>query len=120
VGLIMASESVVAHDMVSMAWLLENRTHLPEEKKAGFIDNSPVVARLANYWVVSKLGGVKPAIASDKLVKNELKTIWDDRVLNQAYKILGGVPKLTFHDVGGSLPTDLKNRLTIATSPFFS
>ncbi len=57
IGLVIASESVVAHDMVSLAWLLENRHHIPADKKGQFVDNSPLVAWLGNYWVVHKLGG---------------------------------------------------------------
>ena len=112
-GLIIASESVVAHDMVSLAWLLENRRRIPASQKDGFVDTNPIVARLANYWVVSKLGGLKPAIASDKLIKNDLKTVWDDRVLNRACNIFGGVPKLTLRTVNKSLPADIKNRLSV-------
>jgi uncharacterized protein (DUF362 family) len=111
-GIIIASESVVAHDMVSLAWLLENRRHLPTDKKDGFVDASPLVARLANYLVVGKLGGFKPTIASDALIKNELKTIWDDRVLNHAYRISGGVPRLTIDALGGTLPADLQKLLS--------
>ncbi|MCK9364032.1 MAG: DUF362 domain-containing protein [Syntrophales bacterium] len=32
-GLVIASESVVAHDMVSLAWLMENRRNIPADKK---------------------------------------------------------------------------------------
>ena len=70
---------------------------------------------MANYLVVGKLGGFKPTIASDTLIKNELKTIWDDRVLNHAYQISGGVPKLTIDAVGGTLPADLKKILSKMT-----
>lgn len=111
IGLVIASESVVAHDMVSLAWLLENRTHIPPEKKDGFVDNSPMVARIANYWVVHKLGGLRPTIASDTLLKNDLKTIRDDRVLNQAYRISGGAPKVIIDAANGKLPEDRKQRL---------
>lgn len=110
-GLIIASESVVAHDMVSLAWLLENRHHIPEDKQDEFIDTSPLVARLANNFVVGKLGGWKPAIASDTLIKNDLQTIWDDRVLNYAYRIFGGVPKLTIAAANSKLPAQLKKLL---------
>ena len=41
IGLIIASESVVAHDMVSLAWLLENRRRMPAEQKDGFLDRQP-------------------------------------------------------------------------------
>ena len=110
-GLIIASESVVAHDMVSLAWLLENRHHIPADKKDGFVDTSPLVARLANYLVVGKLGGWGPAIASDTLVKNDLQTIWDDRMLNHAFQISGGAPKLIIDAANRILPADLKKRL---------
>jgi uncharacterized protein (DUF362 family) len=115
-GLIIASESVVAHDMVSLAWLLENRRHIPADKQDGFVDTSPLVARLANYFVVGKLGGWKPTIASDTLIKNDLKTIWDDRVLNHAYQIFGGVPKLTIAEANTALPADLKKLLNEMTT----
>ena len=59
IGLIIASESVVAHDMVSLAWLLENRRRIPPEKQNGFIDHSPLVASLANDWVVVQIGGIE-------------------------------------------------------------
>jgi uncharacterized protein (DUF362 family) len=114
-GLIIASESVVAHDMVSLAWLLENRRQIPADKQDGLVDNSPLVARLANYFVVGKLGGWKPAIASDTLIKNDLQTIWDDRVLNHAYQIFGGVPKLTIAAANTALPADLKKLLSEMT-----
>jgi uncharacterized protein (DUF362 family) len=111
IGLIIASESVVAHDMVSLAWLLENRLHIPVDKKSGFVDNNPLVAWLANYWVVHKLGGWKPTLASQKLIKNDLKTIRDDRVLNRAYHVFNGLPKVDLREANRNLPEDLKKRL---------
>jgi uncharacterized protein (DUF362 family) len=110
-GLVIASESVVAHDMVSLAWLLENRHHIPSDKKGQFVDNNPLVAWLGNYWVVYKLGGLKPTLMADKLIKNELKTIWDDRVLNRAYQIFNGVPKVVFHRANHTLPAEMIKRL---------
>jgi uncharacterized protein (DUF362 family) len=112
IGLMIASGSVVAHDMVSLAWLLENRRQIPSDEKGRFVDNSPLVAWLANYWVVQKLGGLKPMIVADKLVKNDLKTIWDDRVLKRAYQVFNGVPEVTLHGVNKEMPEDLKKRLT--------
>jgi uncharacterized protein (DUF362 family) len=111
IGLIIASESVVAHDMVSLAWLLENRHHIPSDMKGRFIDNSPLVAWFANYWVVHKLGGWKPTLAADKLIKNDLKTIWDDRVLNRAYHVFNGLPKVDLREANRNLPEDLQKRL---------
>jgi uncharacterized protein (DUF362 family) len=116
IGLVIASESVVAHDMVSLAWLLENRRRMPADQKEGFLDGSPMVARLANTWVVGKLGGLTPAIASDPLVKNDLKTFRDDRVLSRAWEIFGGAPKVRVEAANGTLPAGLKNLLEEMTA----
>jgi uncharacterized protein (DUF362 family) len=111
IGLVIASESIVAHDMVSLAWLLENRHHIPSDKKGQFVDTSPLAAWLGNYWVVHKLGGLKPTLVADRLIKNDLKTIWDDRVLNRAYHVFKGVPKLVMRGANHNLPVDLKKSL---------
>jgi uncharacterized protein (DUF362 family) len=115
-GLIIASESVVAHDMVSLAWLLENRRHIPAANKDGFLDNNPLVARMANYWVVGKLGGMKPVIVSDELIKNDLESIWDDRVLNHAYQISNGAPKLIIDTANPIVSEDVMTHLRQMTA----
>ena len=50
IGLVIASESVVAHDMVSLAWLLENRCLMPDTEKNGFIDTSKWFPDLQITW----------------------------------------------------------------------
>ena len=110
-GLIVASDSVVAHDMVSLAWLLENRHMIPTFQRDGFIDTSAVVPRIANHVVTHWLGGWRPALASETITKNRLNTIWDDRVLTRSYEILGGVPAILLESVNEVLPEDLQNRL---------
>jgi uncharacterized protein (DUF362 family) len=118
VGLIIASPSVVAHDMVSLAWLLENRDRILPGKKGGFLDNSPLVARIGNVWVVHKLGGLRPALASDPLIKNDLQTLRDDRVLSHAWRIAGGVPEVVIAAAGRAVPADLQKRLAERVSLF--
>jgi uncharacterized protein (DUF362 family) len=110
-GLVIASESVVAHDMVSLAWLLENRRNIPESEKDDFLDTSKVASRFANHIVISWLGGWGPALASETLTKNDLGTIWDDRVLTHAYEVFGGVPGVLLETAGTALPEELKKRL---------
>lgn len=110
-GLIIASGSVVAHDMVSLAWLLENRTTLPASEREGFIDTNRIVARIANHMVTGWLGGWGPALASETMTKNSLTTIWEDRVLTRSYDLFGGVPALLLESANGALPEALKNRL---------
>ena len=110
-GLIIASGSVVAHDMVSLAWLLENRRIMPVSERDGFIDTSRVVPRVANHMVTGWLGGWGAALASETMTKNSLNTIWDDRVLGRSYDIFGGVPAVLLVSANNALPEELKNRL---------
>ena len=116
IGLIIASDSVVAHDMVSLAWLLENRRMIPASKKDGFLDTNKVVPRIVNHLVTHWLGGWRPALSSETMSKNSLNTIWDDRVLNHSYEILGGVPVILLASANNALPEELKNRLVRMTA----
>jgi uncharacterized protein (DUF362 family) len=115
-GLVIASESVVAHDMVSLAWLLQNRSSIPpSEKDCWFKDpyNSQLIVSFANkYYIVRKLGGWGSAFASEKLSRNDINTIWDDRVLNRAYQVLGGKPEVILQVANNAVPEDLRNRLS--------
>jgi uncharacterized protein (DUF362 family) len=110
-GLVIASEAAVAHDMVSLAWLIENRKGFSLSLKDEFIDSSKLVARFANHCIVSKLGGWRPALLSEKLTKDNINAIWDDRVLNCAYQVFGGVPRVILEAANNVFPEDLKKRL---------
>ena len=112
-GLVIASESVVAHDMVSLAWLLENREQIPSSEKEGLKDpyNYQLAVTIANHWVVGKLGGWGPVFAAEKLTRNDISTIWDDRVLNQAYRVFGGRPRLILETANELVPESLVKRL---------
>ncbi len=111
-GLIIASESVVAHDMVSLAWLLENRRSIVLAGAERLKDSSPWVATIGNYYVVNRLGGWGPMFASEKLIKNDIHAIWDDRVLNQAYQVFGSTPRVILEAANNAIPEDLRNRLS--------
>lgn len=110
-GLIIASDSVVAHDMVSLAWLLENRSIIPASERDGFMDTSKLVPKLANHMVTGWLGGWGPALASETMTKNRINTIWDDRVLTRSYDLFGGVPAILLESANNALPEALKNHL---------
>jgi uncharacterized protein (DUF362 family) len=115
-GVIIASTSVVAHDMVSLSWLIENRRATPESEKDGFLDTSTQVARCSNRYVVSMLGGPGKALLSEPLIKNDIDTIFDDRILNHAYHVFEGIPRLTIEAANKELPDDLKNTLASMTA----
>ena len=118
-GLVIASESVVAHDMVSLAWLLETRRNVPSSAKEGFKDpyNYQLAVSIANHWVVGKLGGWGPVFTAAKLTRNDIDRIWDDRVLNRAYQVFGGMPRVILETANDALPVDLKKRLGDMTTP---
>jgi uncharacterized protein (DUF362 family) len=55
-GLVLASQDTLAHDMVSLAWLLEARAALPESVRSGPVDDpneSQFVANIANRIVTT-------------------------------------------------------------------
>jgi uncharacterized protein (DUF362 family) len=116
-GLVMAAPSVVAHDMASLAWLLEGRRGTPAGKRDGLLDDpnrSGTVVNLANRLVVTWLGGVREALRMQRLERYDLQRIWDDRVLTHAFQLAGGVPRVQLVDVDGTLPAPLLGQLEAA------
>jgi uncharacterized protein (DUF362 family) len=118
-GLVIASESVVAHDMTSLAWLLLNRESIPESEKDMFSDpyESQFIVTIGNHWVVGKLGGWLAALTPESLTRNDINTIWDDRVLNRAYQVLGGRPKIDVKTANRVVPGELRGRLKEMMTP---
>jgi hypothetical protein len=108
-GLIIASQDVVAHDMVALAWLLRNRFAMTEEELAEYRDpyTNQFLVQTLNRAVVTRLGGAKHVLGSEKLTRNDLDSIWDDRVLNRAYEIFGGIPQLSLFNVNDTVPDDI-------------
>jgi uncharacterized protein (DUF362 family) len=108
-GLIIASQDVVAHDMVALAWLLRNRFGMTEEELAEFRDpyTNQYLVQTLNRVVVTRLGSGKHVLGSEKLTRNDLDSIWDDRVLNRAYEIFGGIPQLSLLNVNDTVPGDI-------------
>ncbi len=118
-GLVFASEDLVAHDMLSAAWLLESRRATPSKHKDGVFDdpnNSALFVNLANRMIVRWLGGFGEMLRSESLTRYDLQTVWDDRVLRRAFKISGGVPRVRLADGKTTLPRQLRDDLQRAVS----
>ncbi len=115
-GLVIASASVAAHDLVSLAWLLENRRVMPDEEKDGYYDTSRVVARIGNRMVVKWLGGWGASFSSDPFIKDTVEAVWDDRCLIRACEVSGGAPGVILEAVNREVTEDLKARLGRMTS----
>jgi uncharacterized protein (DUF362 family) len=112
-GLVLASRSVVAHDMVSLAWLLDHRRNLPESEKGMFSDpyTSQMAVSLINTMVVKLLDGWGKAFGSQRLVRKDINAISDDRILNHAYRIFGGRPKVNLYEANDGVPDEIRKRL---------
>jgi uncharacterized protein (DUF362 family) len=117
-GLIIASSSVVAHDMVSLAWLLDNYRTAPESEKGMFSDpnTSQIAVAFANHMVVRWLGGWRQAFSSQKLSRNDIGSILDDRTLNHAYRVFGGRPKVILNAANKGISPEIRNRLNGMTN----
>jgi uncharacterized protein (DUF362 family) len=118
-GLIIASDSIVAHDMISLAWLLESRAATPADERSGVLDDpyqSSLVVNLGNRVVVGWLGGLGSALGAQTLTRRDIDSVWDDRVLARAFEVLGGVPKVALVNGNGAVPGELRDRLAAAVS----
>ena len=116
-GLVFASSSIIAHDMVSLAFLLESRLSVPDSNKQGVKDpnTSQTMVTWANRFVTYLLGGVSEAIRAEDLIRNDLDRIWDDRVLRRGFELAGGIPHLELVSDGCDIPLSLIQRISDAT-----
>ena len=117
-GLVITAQSVVAHDMVSLAWLLLGRLQTPNWELVWFNDpdKSQLIVNMANRWIVSMLGNIVDAFQADTLIKNDIKTIWEDRTLNRAYQLFGGRPVIDLEAANDLISAELKKSLTEMTT----
>ena len=111
-GLIIASDSLVAHDMASLAWLIVNREQTPEPEKKGMKDPFPERNSLLNSGVVLILGGVGEVARTEKMPSFILNSIWDEPVLKHYFKISGQVPMVKMVDTANTVPVKLMNKLS--------
>jgi uncharacterized protein (DUF362 family) len=112
-GLVIASESIVAHDMVSLAWLLHNKAAMTGKEQSGSRDpyQRQVLVGILNRFVVSRLGNLREAAQSEKLIRNDINTIWDDRVLNRAYQVFDGIPEVRLINLEKTVPQETIDKL---------
>lgn len=116
-GLVMASTSVVAHDMASLAWLLENRKETPAAHLDGMTKDphrSDFARGAANRMVSGWLGGWREALSTTSPPESDATTIWDDKVLASAFAAFGGRPAVELADAEHSVPEPVMSSLTQA------
>ncbi|UCD85854.1 MAG: DUF362 domain-containing protein [Deltaproteobacteria bacterium] len=107
-GLVFASKSLVAHDMIALAWLLWVRRYAtPKRSLHPIFDPYETSPNLLNRIFVGWKWGLKEMRGAERLEKSELNTIWDDPVLRRAMEIFGGVPKVQLKDLKKTIPQGL-------------
>jgi len=118
-GLVIAATDVVAHDMVSLAWLLAGRRAMPADERDGLFEDpnrSQTFVDLSNRVVTYWLGGLRAAFRTQSLPRYDLESVFDDRVLRRACELAGGVPRVELLEAGGGeVPPTLREQLGAAT-----
>ena len=74
------------------------------------------MVNLANRWIVSMLGNITDAVVADSLENNDVKTIWQDKTLNCAYKVFGERPEVEFELVDHLISSELRGELVKMTT----
>jgi uncharacterized protein (DUF362 family) len=116
-GIVFASTDLVAHDMVSLAWLLENRAAMVPAERDGVIDDpntSEMLVNIANRMITRWLGGFGEALRTERLKRYDLDKLEDDRVLMRAFATTGR-PGLDLV-ADASLPGRVRAQLVARTS----
>jgi hypothetical protein len=120
-GLIIASTSVVAHDMVSLAWLHENRLATLDHRTDKLVNDphrSSFVRGTANRFVTSMLGGgISDILRTETPPEGTTGSIWNGRVLTSGFDAFGGIPKVELFDEKQSVPPALIQSLNTAVQP---
>jgi hypothetical protein len=96
-----------------LAWLLQNRKAMSEEEKKDARDpyKKQLLVSTINRFVVMMLGGFGEVWGAEKLVRNNIDSIWDDRVLNRAYEVFGGIPRVKLVDGEDTVSEETKKKL---------
>jgi hypothetical protein len=74
---------MIAHDLVSPAWLMMHWHKAPWLKKQALTDpsSSQLVSNMANRVVAGILGGWKSSFSAETIKHSPLPNIWRDRTL---------------------------------------
>lgn len=113
-GLVIASRSVIAHDLISLAWLIMHWRQAPWLNKQALTDpsSSQFVTNMANRVVTGILGGWKWGFTAQTMEHSPLPDIWRDRTLMRACELMGGVPTIQLQPTQPSISPQLLAQLS--------
>lgn len=108
-GLVIASRSVIAHDLIALAWLIRHWRQAPWINKQALTDPSgnKFVTNMANRVVTGILGGWKWGFSAQTMENSPLPNIWRDRTLMRAFELMGGVPNIQLQPTQPSISPQL-------------
>ena len=108
-GLVIASRSVVAHDLISLAWLMMQWQQAPWRSKQALTDpsSSKLVADLGNRVVCGVLRGWNWAMSAETIEHSPRPEIWRDRTLRRAFELFGGVPDIQLQPTRSAISSQL-------------
>lgn len=111
-GLVFASESLLAHDMVSLGWLLWNREHgTPSAQLRWFRDPYVTYPGMMNRIFVGMIWGIRSFFTAQTYAQVPIQSIRTDPVMVRAAALWGGFPQLELVDVNGTLPESVVHYL---------
>jgi uncharacterized protein (DUF362 family) len=103
-GLVFGSESLLAHDMVSLGWLLWNREYAtPRAQVAWYRDPFLTYPGTINRLFVGYIWGVRQLLRSETYGTVPIRSVRTDPVISMAAGIWGGMPRLELEDLGAGL-----------------
>jgi uncharacterized protein (DUF362 family) len=103
-GLVFGSESLLAHDMFSLGWLLWNREYAtPRAQVAWYRDPFLTYPGTINRLFVGYIWGVRQLLRSETYGTVPIRSVRTDPVISMAAGIWGGMPRLELEDLGAGL-----------------
>ncbi|MDD2903505.1 MAG: DUF362 domain-containing protein [Syntrophales bacterium] len=111
-GLVFASESLLAHDLTALGWLLWNREYAtPAAQLSRFHDPYQTYPGAFNRAFVGYIWGVGELLQSGTYTTRPILSAATDPQLSWAAHLWGGFPQLELGEAGKALPPVLKEYL---------
>jgi len=111
-GIVFGSESLLAHEMVSLGWLLWNREHhTPSQDLNWFHDPHITYPGLMNRIFVGLIWGAKAFLSAETYNRIPIRSVQANPVISRASALWGGIPRTELIDVNGTLPESIAQYL---------
>lgn len=108
-GLVFGSESLLAHDMISLGWLLWSREYAtPKGQIAWHRDPYLSYPGTFNRLFVGYIWGVRQLLKSETYGTVPIRSVRSDPVISRAATIWDGLPRLELEDVGADLDGNIR------------